>query len=60
MSLIQLKPLYYSLVHPYITYACLAWGSGTGFKTQIKKVETKHSNPISQGESIYIILKLRK
>ena len=44
MSLNQLKQLYYSLVHTYITYASLAWGSG--LKTQIKKVQTKHSNPI--------------
>ena len=44
MSLIQLQQLYYSLVHPYITYASLARGSG--FKTQIKEVQTKHSNPI--------------
>ena len=35
MSLAQLKQLYYSLVHPYISYAILAWGSGV--KTQIKK-----------------------
>ena len=26
MSLAQLKQLYYSLVHPYISYAILAWG----------------------------------
>ena len=39
MSLAQLKQLYYSLVHHYISYASLAWGSG--FKTQIKKVQTK-------------------
>ena len=39
MSLAQLKQLYYSLVYPYISYASLACGSG--FKTQIKKVQTK-------------------
>ena len=33
MSLAQLKQLYYSLVHPYISYAILAWGSGP--RTQI-------------------------
>ena len=41
MSLAQLKQLYYSLVHPYISYAILAWGSGS--KTQIKKVQTKQN-----------------
>ena len=35
MPLAQLKQLYYGLVHPYISYASLAWGSG--LKTQIKK-----------------------
>ena len=42
MSLAQLKQLYYSLVYPYISYASLAWGSG--FKTQIKKVQTKQNS----------------
>ena len=41
MSLAQLKQLYYSLVHPYISYAILAWGSGS--RTQIKKVQTKQN-----------------
>ena len=40
----QLKQLYYSLVHPYISYAILAWGSGA--KTQIKKVQTKQNTVI--------------
>ena len=44
MSLAQLKQLYYSLVHPYISYAILAWGSGV--KTQIKKVQTKQNTVI--------------
>ena len=39
MSLAQLKQPYYSLVHPHISYASLAWGSG--FKPQIKKGQTK-------------------
>ena len=44
MSLAQLKQLYYSLVYPYISHASLAWGSG--FKTQIKKVQTKQNTVI--------------
>ena len=44
MSLAQLKQLYYSLVHPYISYAILAWGSGV--KTQIKQVQTKQNTVI--------------
>ena len=44
MSLAQLKQLYYSLVNPYISYAILAWGSG--YKTQIKKVQTKQNTVI--------------
>ena len=44
MSLAQLKQLYYSLVHPYISYAILAWGSGS--RTQIKKVQTKQNTVI--------------
>ena len=44
MSLAQLKQLYYSLVHPYISYAILAWESGV--KTQIKKVQTKQNTVI--------------
>ena len=44
MSLAQLKQLYYSLVHPYISYAILAWGSGP--RTQIKKVQTKQNTVI--------------
>ena len=42
MSLAQLKQLSYSIVHPFISYASLAGESG--FKTQIKKVQTKNSN----------------
>ena len=44
MSLAQLKQLYYSLVNPYISYAILTWGSG--YKTQIKKVQTKQNTVI--------------
>ena len=44
MSLAQLTQLYYSLVHPYISYAVLAWGSGS--KTQIKKVQTKQNTVV--------------
>ena len=44
MSLAQLKQLYYSLVHPYISYAILAWGSEV--KTQIQKVQTKQNTVI--------------
>ena len=44
MTLAQLKQLYYSLVHPYITYASVAWESG--FQTHIKKVETKQNTVI--------------
>ena len=44
MTLAQLKQLYYSLVHPYITYASVAWESG--FQTQIKNVETKQNTVI--------------
>ena len=44
MPLAQLKQLYYSLVHPYISYAILAWGSGS--RTQIKKVQTKQNTVV--------------
>ena len=44
MSLAQLKQLYYSLVHPYISYVILCMGSGS--KTQIKKVQTKQNTVI--------------
>ena len=44
MSLAQLKRLYYSLVYPYISYASLGWGSG--YKTQIKKVQIKQNTVI--------------
>ena len=40
----QLKQLYYSLVHSYISYGILAWGSGS--KTQIKKVQAKQNTVI--------------
>ena len=44
MSLAQLKQLYHSLVHPYISYAILALGSES--KTQVKKVQTKQNTVI--------------
>jgi len=44
MSLIQLKQLYYSLVKQNISYASLAWGSG--FKVQLKKVQTEQHTVI--------------
>ena len=44
MSLVLLKQLYFSLVHPYISYFILAWGSG--FKGQLNKVQTKQHTVI--------------
>ena len=44
MSLIHLKQLYFSLIKQNISYASLAWGSG--FKVQLKKVQTEQHTVI--------------
>ena len=46
LTLSYLKQIYYSLirVHPYISYAILAWGST--YKTCIQKVQTKQNQAI--------------
>ena len=44
LTLSQLKQIYYSLIHPYISYAILAWGST--YKTYIQKVHTKQNHAI--------------
>ena len=37
--------IFFSIIHPYISYAILAWGSA--YKTHIKKIQTKQNHAIS-------------
>lgn len=44
LTLLQMKQIYYSLIHPipYISYPMLAWGSA--YKTHIDKIQTKQNH----------------
>ena len=42
LTLLQMKQIYYSLIHPYISYAILAWGSA--YKTHIDKIQAKQNH----------------
>lgn len=44
VSFAQLKQLYYSLVHPYISYAILPWEMGLKAKFMKGTNKTKHSS----------------
>ena len=39
-----MRQIYYSIIYPYIFYAILAWGSG--YKSHIKKIQTKQNHAI--------------
>ena len=44
LSIQQLKQIYYNLIHPYISYSILAWGSV--YKTHIKKIQVKQNDTV--------------